>query len=147
MIKTKWQFFTNFLLLIVTVVTLSLTASFAQIGNLGVYGSAPTPAATPFTCGTPTKVRMESYPEIDGGLNMTLPLNGYKNFNFYYTEDGNGFLSGGGYKLTYITSAEPIVMETAILHIILRTEHTQTAFRFGLFLVALQLRAAFMALS
>ena len=38
-------------------------------------------------------------------ITITLPLNGYKNFNFYYTEDGNSFLSGGGYTVTYKNSS------------------------------------------
>jgi hypothetical protein len=73
--------------------------------NYGIYGSAPTATATPFTCGTPTKVNLQTYPVIDDGINITLPLNGYKNFNFYYTEDGNGFLAGGGYTVTYLNSS------------------------------------------
>lgn len=36
---------------------------------------------------------------------MTLPLNGLKNFNFYYSADGNGFLSGGGYRVNYLNSS------------------------------------------
>lgn len=102
------------LVLATSVFLLGLSQSFAQIGpspqatntpNYGIYGSAPTPAGTPFPCGTPEKATLNEYPEVDPGLNYTLPLNGSKNFNFYYTPDGNGFLSGGGYRVTYLNAS------------------------------------------
>ena len=69
----------------------------AQIGNLGIYGTAPGPHAT--DCGAARYARLEIYPDItveDGeAWSYTLPLNGLGNFNFYYAPDGNGFLSGG----------------------------------------------------
>lgn len=91
-----------------------ITAS-AQIGpspnatntpNYGIYGSAPTPAGTPFTCGDARYAKLELYPDPTQGEGLvswsqTVPLNGLKNFNFYYTSDGIGFLSGGGYRVTY----------------------------------------------
>lgn len=92
-------------LLAVSFFLFSVASTHAQIGNLGIYGTAPTPASTPFTCGTPTKVNLQDYPAVDGGTNITLPLNGYNNFNFFYTEDGNGFLSGGGYTVSYRNSS------------------------------------------
>jgi hypothetical protein len=102
-------------LFLISLFMLGLTEAYAQIGpspdatntpNYGIYGSAPTPASTPFTCGTPTKVNIQNYPEVEGGTDITLPLNDYKNFNFYYTEDGNGFLSGGGYRVTYRNASD-----------------------------------------
>lgn len=94
------------LFFLASLLLLDLTASHAQIGpspaatntpNYGIYGSAPTPG----TCGTPVWAILEDYPEVEGGLYYKLPLNGLGNFNFWYTYDGNGFLSGGSYKVTY----------------------------------------------
>ncbi|MBK8466386.1 MAG: hypothetical protein IPL32_11195 [Chloracidobacterium sp.] len=73
--------------------------------NYGIYGTAPTPAGTPWTCGTPAYANLQDYPEVEGGLNYTLPLNGSGNFNFYYNSDGTGFLSGGGYRVGYLNSS------------------------------------------
>jgi len=95
----------KFFSLVISFFVIGLTSLNAQIGNLGIYGGAPTPASTPFTCGTPTKANLQTYPEVDEGVNITIPLNGHKNFNFFYTEDGNGFLAGGGYKVTYLNSS------------------------------------------
>lgn len=95
---------------------LSVSSVFAQIGpspaatntpNLGIYGSAPPPPQNGFPCGPPRYANLELYPDPTQGEGLTswnqiLPLNGLKNFNFYYTADGAGFLSGGGYRVTYL---------------------------------------------
>lgn len=74
----------------------------AQIGPnlanpLGIYGSAPVAVRA-----NVRYVRLENYPEVEGGLSYVIPVNGATNFNFFYTPDGFGFLSGGGYKVTYL---------------------------------------------
>ena len=106
----------RFFILSISMFLLGLSTSYAQIGpspaatntpNYGIYGSAPTPASTPFTCGTPRYAKIEDFPVTAGDENafsQILPLNGLKNFNFYYTADGSGFLSGGGYKVTYLNA-------------------------------------------
>jgi len=72
--------------------------SYAQIGELGIYGSP-----TVIFRASVRYVRLEHYPECECGFFYTLPLNGHKNFNFYYNPDGPGsFLPGGGYKVTYL---------------------------------------------
>ncbi len=103
-------------LFVISLFALNLTTTYAQIGpspqatntpNYGIYGSAPTPSGTPFTCGEPRYARLTNYPEFEGDtFSQTLPLNGLTNFNFYYTADGNGFLSGGGYRVTYLNSSQ-----------------------------------------
>lgn len=98
------------ILLGVSLFILNLIPTYAQIGNLGIYGSAPTASPTPFTCGDIRYARLELYPsdaEGDGiGWNYIIPVNGLKNFNFFYTADGTGFLSGGGYKVTYLNASQ-----------------------------------------
>ncbi len=94
---------------------LLFSTSYSQIGELGIYGSAPTPASTPFPCGPPRYARINHYPDYGEGdglpsWSQTVPLNGLKNFNFYYTASGTGFLSGGpvlgGYIVTYLNSSQ-----------------------------------------
>lgn len=96
---------------VISILFFGVTSIYAQIGNLGIYGSAPTPESTPFTCGEPRYARLSPYPDLTAGEGIpstnwtyTLPLNGPKNFNFYYSSDGMGFLSGGGYSVTYLNS-------------------------------------------
>lgn len=98
---------------------LSLTSANAQIGpspdatntpNYGIYGSAPKAESTPFTCGEPAFATINLYPDTTQGdgippWSQTVPLNGYKNFNFYYNDSGTGFLSGGGYIVTYTNAS------------------------------------------
>jgi hypothetical protein len=105
-------------LFVTSVFMIGLSTSYAQIGpspaatntpNYGIYGSAPTPASTPFTCGTPRYAKIETYPVAVGdetAFTQVVPLNGLKNFNFYYTADQTGFLSGGGYKVTYLSASQ-----------------------------------------
>lgn len=52
-------------LLILALVSLTLFTPplTAQIGNLGIYGGAPTPASTPWTCGTPVYAQLTNYPD------------------------------------------------------------------------------------
>lgn len=92
-----------------------MSSTNAQIGELGIYGSAPTPASTPFPCGEPSYAQIHHYPDYATGdgipsWSQTLPLNGLKNFNFFYTADGTGFLPGGlilgGYIVTYLNSSQ-----------------------------------------
>lgn len=95
----------------ISIFFLGITSTLAQIGNLGIYGSAPTPAGTAFPCGTPEYARIEPYPDYAAGddfpsWSQTLPLNGVKNFNFFYTANGQGFLSGGGYKVRYFNASQ-----------------------------------------
>lgn len=103
------------ILLAALCLTIGASASFSQIGPLGIYGSAPTPASTPFPCGPPLYARLNYYPDYGEGdgvpsWSQTVPLNGLKNFNFYYTPSGTGFLSGGpvlgGYIVTYLNSSQ-----------------------------------------
>jgi len=67
----------------------------AQIGELGIYGSVPVAIRN-----NVQKVRLDTYPESEG-LEYILPVNGLKNFNFYYAQSGTGWLPGGGYKISY----------------------------------------------
>ena len=85
--------------MVISVFTLKVSPSYAQIGELGIYGS-PTIAYR----ANVRYVRLENYPGVEGGLNFILPVNGHKNFNFYYGPDGLSFLPGGGYKVTYLAA-------------------------------------------
>lgn len=90
------------MLFVLAIVCLTLFTSplNAQIGQtltsqLGIYGSAPEAIRS-----NVSYVRLDTYPESEGG-EIILPLNGAKNFNFFYNADGSGFLAGGSYKLGY----------------------------------------------
>lgn len=78
-------------------ILLTATSAISQIGQLGIYGSAPENYRT-----NVRYVLLQDYPEYDGGLIYFLPVNGRSNFNFYYNPDGTGFLPTGTYKLTYL---------------------------------------------
>lgn len=110
-------FLRRLLVVAISILFLGITALQAQIGpspqatntpNFGIYGSAPTPSSTPWTCGDPRYARITTYPEMDpsDGFSQTIPLNGLKNFNFYYNADGTGFLSGGGYRVRYLNASQ-----------------------------------------
>jgi len=49
-------------------------------------------------------VRIENYPHATDET-YTIPVNGLKNFNFYYNQNGTGFLPAGGYTVTYLSSS------------------------------------------
>jgi hypothetical protein len=85
------------LLVAMSIIALSYVSSYAQIGTYGIYGSAPESirSNTRFVELTTYSGGSET-PEVD----YTLPVNGLKNFNFYYGSDGS-FLPGGTYKVTY----------------------------------------------
>lgn len=65
----------------------------------------PRPAALRFHAGMPVLRDSPPFPTLKAGYLYTLPLNGLKNYNFFYTADGNGFLSGGGYQVTYLNAS------------------------------------------
>lgn len=71
----------------------------AQIGNLGIYGSAPLEYRDNVRF-----VNIQAWPHFDGGIDYTLPVNGLTNFNFYYSPDGTGFFPGGVYRLSYLNA-------------------------------------------
>jgi len=99
--NTDLQFAAKLFLFVVSLFMLGLSTSYAQIGNLGIYGSAPTGSGMDLRY-----VRLDPYPDIGcESCEYVLPLNGLKNFNFYYTVDGLGFLSGGSYRLTYLDAS------------------------------------------
>ncbi len=87
---------TSLITLIGLILTVSISAA-AQIGQLGIYGSAPEAYRS-----NVRYVLLQDYPEFDGGLIYFLPVNGRSNFNFYYNPEGTGFLPTGTYKLTYL---------------------------------------------
>ncbi len=64
---------------------------------LGIYGTVPD---------GPNRenvhyVYLISEPALDGSPDHFLPVNGLKNFNFYYLPDGTGFIPAGGYRVWY----------------------------------------------
>ena len=91
-------------ILVICMFLLGFSSSYAQIGQLGIYG-----APTIIVRANVRYVRLEDYPVCECNFSYTLPVNGHKNFNFYYTPDGMGFLPGGGYKVSYLAADQSTV--------------------------------------
>ena len=71
----------------------------AQIGNLGIYGSAPEAVRQDVFY---ARLELDLPPQYGcESCAYDLPLNGRKNFNFWYGQDGTAFLTGGKYKVSY----------------------------------------------
>jgi hypothetical protein len=98
--NTYVQLTQRLFVLVIFMFLLGISQSYAQIGPLGIYGSAPE-SIRPYV----RYVRLDFYPCTGCRTILIAPLNGLKNFNIYYTADGMGFLSGGGYKLTYVDAS------------------------------------------
>lgn len=76
----------------------------AQIGTLGIHGCPPALYRENVRF-----VKLD-FNEVDGVHNYILPVNGLRNFNFFYTPDGTGFLPKGGYTLTYLAANQSTVL-------------------------------------
>ncbi len=97
--NTSIQLTGRFFVLVVSLIAIGFSPANAQIGNLGIYGS---PVVT--IRGNVQYARLD--PDLPpnaecDGCEQILPLNGLKNFNFWYTPDGKAFLAGGSYKVSY----------------------------------------------
>lgn len=93
------QLLSRSLVFVLSLVTLGLSTSYAQIGSLGIYGSAPEAVWSNVRYAR-LDPDVPPWAESDGS-EYIMPLNGHKNFNFYYVPGGNGFLGGGNYKISY----------------------------------------------
>lgn len=95
----------SLIVIAITILTLGLSNVQAQIGDLGIYGSPPATYRDNVRF-----VRLERYPATGDDVHVqTLPVNGLRNFNFYYAPDGRSFLPGGGYRVFYLGSDEVTV--------------------------------------
>lgn len=87
-----------FFVLVMCIFSYGVSISHAQIGNLGIYGSVPTTNRT--------NTRYVHIENADtASIGYTIPVNGLKNFNFYYIKEGTGFLPGGSYSVSYLDSS------------------------------------------
>lgn len=93
------KFTPHLILFVISLVMLSVTSLHAQIGSLGIYGSAPA-GIQPNVFYARLDPDVPPWAQCEG-CEQYLPLNGHKNFNFWYTPDGSGFLSPGNYKVSY----------------------------------------------
>lgn len=118
--SVKIQLIRRVLLVVISILTLGLSTSYTQIGDLGIYGSPPVSYRDNVRF-----VRLERYPATgDNVLVQTLPVNGLKNFNFFYTPDGENFLPGGGYRVFYLGSDEVTVYGYDIVSYSPNSSHT-----------------------
>jgi hypothetical protein len=79
---------------------IGLSPTYAQIGELGVYGSVPEEDAEDIYY----VYLQDLYPPMEGTVDHFLPVNGLKNFNFYYSpglSNGIQFLPAGTYRVHY----------------------------------------------
>lgn len=96
------------LVVVLSLFLLGLSTSQAQIGPslttpLGIYGSVP----TDYRANT-VYVHVEPN-DTDNAIGYTIPVNGRSNFNLYYTHDGNGFLPGEHYTVSYLDSSKSLL--------------------------------------
>lgn len=75
--------------------TLGLSESYAQIGELGIWGCPPASYRDHVR-----RVKIEPN-DTDAPIGYTIPVNGHKNFNFLLLQDGSAFLPAGHYTVSY----------------------------------------------
>lgn len=76
--------------------TIGVSSTNAQIGNLGIYGRVPDAHAEDIVY-----VYLVSHPAWDGSPDHFRPVNGLGNFNLYYTPDGTDFIPSSSYRVWY----------------------------------------------
>ena len=106
------------LVLVISIFSLGLSTSYAQIGDLGIYGSVP----EDYRANT-RYVKVESN-DTDYNYGYTLPVNGLKNFNFYYSSSGYGFLPGQHYTVSYWNDSLTTMYASEIVNYIPNSGHT-----------------------
>jgi hypothetical protein len=89
-----------FFVLMISLFSLGVATSYAQIGELGIYGSVPESkrANTRYVHVEPN--------DTDDPIGYTIPVNGLKNFNFFYLSTGLGFLPGQHYTVSYLDASQ-----------------------------------------
>lgn len=112
------QFRRRLFVVVIFLLSLGLSTSYAQIGNLGIYGSVP----TAYRANT-RYVRVEPN-DTDDAIGYTIPVNGLKNFNFYYLSSGMGFLPGEHYTVSYLDSTQTTMYGYEIVNYTPNSGHT-----------------------
>jgi hypothetical protein len=97
--NVRIQLLSSLFVLVITFLFIDLSTSYAQIGNLGIYGSVLPDYRT-----NARYVHIENADSTSFGY--TIPVNGHKNFNFLYLKDGTGFLPGGTYSVSYLDASQ-----------------------------------------
>ena len=92
------------LVFVLSLFSLGLSTSHAQIGELGIYGCPPA------SYRDDVRYVKLNYNEVDAVHDYILPVNGLRNFNFLYNPDGQGFLPGGGYTVIYLSANQSTVL-------------------------------------
>lgn len=99
---------------------IGLSSTYAQIGELGIYGSVPEEDAEDIYY-----VYLQPYPAwYEAPPNHFRPVNGLGNFNFYYLPDGTGFIPSGSYRVWYYGADQTTTYGYDVVNYASNSNHT-----------------------